>query len=87
MFQRIINVLLTVLFTFYFLICYSKGEPESTQLAIPEVTSDVEPLPESFLTEPLNLATGIDFSLCTNIKLFPVLKIEIMIIIIIYKIK
>lgn len=69
-FQRIINNLLAILFTFYFPICYSKGEPESTQLTIPEVTSDVEPLPESFLTEPLNLATGIDFSLDIQISSF-----------------
>lgn len=36
----------------------SKGEPESAPLTIPEAESFVEPLPESFLTEPLNLSTG-----------------------------
>ncbi|XP_054711145.1 LOW QUALITY PROTEIN: dynactin subunit 4-like [Uloborus diversus] len=36
----------------------SKGEPESSeQLIIPEATTDVPPLPEKYLTEPLNLAT------------------------------
>ncbi|KFM61907.1 Dynactin subunit 4, partial [Stegodyphus mimosarum] len=35
----------------------NKIEPEvSEQLAIPEATSEVEPLPESYLTEPLNLS-------------------------------
>ncbi|GIY81762.1 dynactin subunit 4 [Caerostris darwini] len=39
----------------------SKGEPEaSEQLTLPEATSDVEPLPESYLTQPLNLS-----SVCT----------------------
>ncbi|KAF8787846.1 Dynactin subunit 4 like protein [Argiope bruennichi] len=36
----------------------SKGEPEaSEQLTLPEATSDVEPLPESYLTQPLNLSS------------------------------
>lgn len=35
----------------------SKGEPENALLPMPETSSAVEPLPESYLTEPLHLAT------------------------------
>lgn len=34
----------------------SKGDSDSS-LSIPEASSEIEPLPESYLTEPLNLAT------------------------------
>ncbi|XP_042907808.1 dynactin subunit 4 [Parasteatoda tepidariorum] len=37
---------------------FSKGDSENAdQLTIPEATSDVEPLPDHYLTEPLNLST------------------------------